>query len=379
MGNIITIDNVLQYLLKKGFIDTKSTLGKDFDLIDASSKRNRVLKVIRKHGKSYIVKQPCTSDPYSKERIRTEAILYGLSKVNYDFAILRGIVPHILDFDVSNDIMILDLVSQGQPLSQFICYKHGRAFLKDIAHELGRLLASYHRAFEVTNNASQKILEFFPKKIPSTLGITDPESEISADISRANLQLLKFIQKCPELYQSLNELRSDWHFETLMHGDIRFDNVMISHANNKRDPPSMKIIDWELADIGDPAWDIGGALHDFISVWLSSLHERKNESSWRQVLGSTENLILNIQDSIRTFWDIYKKTSGIEGLEAIKLLRRSTKYCAIFFIQSAYESLTYSTELSGIAISMLQVSLKILRNLNHTITHLLGIPFRVNA
>jgi aminoglycoside phosphotransferase (APT) family kinase protein len=135
----------------------------------------------------------------------------------------------------------------------------------------------------------------------------------------------------------------------------------------------MRIVDWELAEIGDPAWDIGGALHDFISFWLYSLPITGNENP-EQLISSTEYPLQNMKKAIRAFWRGYIKTAGLQGRKANELLIRSTRYCAARLIQKTYESHQSSSELSNTAFYMVQTSLNIMKNTDDAVIHLFGIP-----
>ena len=52
----------------------------------------------------------------------------------------------------------------------------------------------------------------------------------------------------------------------LVHGDLKLDNVMAGPT-----PEQLRLVDWELAGAGDPAWDLGSALGDLVFRWLSTV------------------------------------------------------------------------------------------------------------
>ena len=47
-----------------------------------------------------------------------------------------------------------------------------------------------------------------------------------------------------------------WRAETFIHNDVKWDNFLVYARAGSRRLTQMKIIDWELANFGDPAWDV---------------------------------------------------------------------------------------------------------------------------
>src|SRR6185295_15672477 len=88
--------------------------------------------------------------------------------------------------------------------------------------------------------------------------------------SPANVELLRVVQGSRTLANELRWLSERWKSRTqlqpsLIHGDLRLENCC-SAAGSKR----LRIIDWELAGLGDPGWDTGAVIADLLSVWLMS-------------------------------------------------------------------------------------------------------------
>jgi aminoglycoside phosphotransferase (APT) family kinase protein len=52
---------------------------------------------------------------------------------------------------------------------------------------------------------------------------------------------------------ALREARSRWRRMCLVHGDLKHDNVLVCGAGAAR---PVVVVDWEMARIGDPAWDL---------------------------------------------------------------------------------------------------------------------------
>jgi hypothetical protein len=80
-----------------------------------------------------------------------------------------------------------------------------------------------------------------------------------------------------------------------------------------------------------------------------------------------------MQPAIRSFWDAYLYTVQPDNQKAEELLERSMKYAAARMIQTAYEILNFSSQLTPNTLCMLQVSLNILKDPSEAIEHLLDL------
>ncbi len=53
-----------------------------------------------------------------------------------------------------------------------------------------------------------------------------------------------------------------WSPETLIHGDLKLDNCLLEDADGTE--VRLRLIDWELAGLGDPVWDLATAVQEFL-------------------------------------------------------------------------------------------------------------------
>jgi Ser/Thr protein kinase RdoA (MazF antagonist) len=58
----------------------------------------------------------------------------------------------------------------------------------------------------------------------------------------------------PALVAGLRRTRGAWRAVALIHGDLKHDNLLVGPGDR------VVVIDWEMAAIGDPAWDLAGIM-----------------------------------------------------------------------------------------------------------------------
>lgn len=72
------------------------------------------------------------------------------------------------------------------------------------------------------------------------------------------------IRSHPPLCEAIAELAATWEGHAPMHGDVKFDNVLVG-------PPPVRatwLVDWELAGLGEPAWDMAGVVDGLVMTGL---------------------------------------------------------------------------------------------------------------
>jgi thiamine kinase-like enzyme len=321
---------------------------------------------------SYPLKQPYVNSHDSSKLIRREAAIYALALDNSEFKPISEIMPRILKFDAL-DLLITELIKNGKSLNQYIYGISTTEFPNSLAVILGKVIATYHGTF--VRHKDNPGLSFLPREFPSIFYLCHPGPEVFNRLSLANLKLIKLIQKQQELSNLFEDLQNNWRIHTIIHGDIRWDNIIIVFSDDNNESLQVKLIDWEFAILGDPAWDIGCVFHDFIVFWLYSLRAKGNETI-EQLLTYAQYPLQYIQSIMRIFWHTYTSALQINQRESDELLYRSTKYRAIRILQTVYESSFEETDLSNISLTMVQLSINILNDIGSAITYLLGIPLR---
>lgn len=125
--------------------------------------------------------------------------------------------------------------------------------LPALSARLVPLLAAMHRA-------SAQHLRRHPdtgidRAVPWILRLPDGDSPADLWSNPLIADVLAQIVARPELIAGLRRARAAWRPVGLIHGDCKLDNVIIG------DDGSIRLIDWEMARLGDPAWDLAALSH----------------------------------------------------------------------------------------------------------------------
>lgn len=280
-------------------------------------------------------------------------------------------MPNIITFDGKRNIEVLEFIDNALSVYQYIRDKKFNIFPVDIASTIGNIMATYHNSFSYSLNDTH--LSFLPKGIPEVSFISKPRPEIFTYLSPANLKLLNILQDHPRILQIVDNINTMWRTNTVIHGDIRLENMIISPHDMARHF-EMWIVDWELAFIGDRAWDIAGVFIELLIFWITASKARSNQPLRLSANNNTRQSVQNIHLACRGFWREYIRTAKITDEKPRNLLKRSVIYCVIYLLIRAYEIQQFSDKLSNLAVYMLQLTLNILNDINKSITFLLGIP-----
>jgi hypothetical protein len=69
-----------------------------------------------------------------------------------------------------------------------------------------------------------------------------------------------------DLLDVLDEVAGGWTPDTLVHGDVTFADLLCAADPEDDDP--VTVLRWETAGRGDPRWDVGCLIAEFLWAWL---------------------------------------------------------------------------------------------------------------
>lgn len=330
---IIELENIVPYLLKNNLIHKKSVV-EDRVTIKDVSRMNKNIQVIQGSENSYIVKQPQLSNSYDNEFVNREAKFYNVIQ-NKTNLLTNKIMPQFIKYDKKNAILLLEFIHNAESFATY--YESVKNNKKQILLALADLIALYHNEF--SDYIDDSLFSFLPDTLPITLFIVRPRPEIMTVISPGNYQLLRAMQQETEIYPYIQDIPNFWNKSTIIHGDMKLDNVLLKNTQDT-DDYILRVIDWELVLKGDPLWDVACIISNIIE---RDLHHRIYESD-RDSL-TYDSLIEETGITTRLFCKEYKKNIK-ETLVSSNFCSKLSKLCIAKLIHMAYESAYQSDEIT---------------------------------
>jgi len=244
--------------------------------------------------------------------------------------------------------------------------------------KLGEALAYLHRTPLEGINGRETGFTPVEVKPPWVMTLAHPDSASLSRMSSVNVEVLKIIQEFPSFSNALSSLAEDWQWDSLVHGDLKWDNLLCSTDLKQAENVQLHIIDWELCGIGDSAWDIGAIFTAALSNWHQSIPVMKFPVTKEQVEQANFSLA-EIRPCMNNFWKTYVKTRELDGDQADELMLRAVKYTAARTVQFAFETTLAAVQMPGEVALTLQLAENILEKPEIAATHLLGLPISFGA
>jgi Phosphotransferase enzyme family len=357
---MLTVDTVTPFLLGLGLIDRKWIVDGTLTVYDAA-RRNRNLWIEGPDGTGLFLKQPDESAERGHATLRQEAVFYRLCRELPALGEVMHFLPHMIHEDSPTATLVLELVPNAVSIRTLIQDHDGQDTAVRASRAIGRTMGAIHRTFRAMDLEHDPRFSQLGRNLPWALTIDQPKTEMLAYLSAANFETLRVIQAELGSINYLGALRSQWEAKTVIHGDIKLDHFLISSSRRTRDEADAPawIVDWEMVGIGDPAWDLAGALHDFLVNWVLSMPLSESMSAddmFRQAKFS----LADSRKLSQATWSGYRDGANLAGADADRLLLRAVKYSAARLIQSAFEIAQEADRLPGHAVILLQLSANLL-------------------
>ena len=328
----LTPANILHYLLEKRFADLEDVVSGQFT-VRSISRRNHNFRVTS-GAREYLVKQIKKWDQESRSSLDREAKLYWETANNPCFAPVAALAPQSYAWDPSNAVLILEYLPEHTELYDL----HDR-FAPSLGRLVGQTMGSFHRAMQADGLAS-----LFPADAPwQFFPHTNNEAD-SGDEKAGRRELFRAVRKYPEFGRELDRLRAEWRAETVIQGDWKLDNCLISPERDR-----VRVVDWEFTVWGDPVWDLATLLQSYWNFW---------------VLWPSRYQIEEIQPALRAVLDGYARPEMTE---------RAIRYAGARMLQSAFEHLDQADQMTAEGVRLMQASLNILTRPEWAAGQLLGV------
>ena len=351
-------EEAVSRLLEWGLVDRRAIVEGDLEL-SSVARRNRNWKVESHRGGSYLVKQP-EPGTTAVRTLETEARFYAFcDRESAAAGATRFMVRH-RPVASESPVLVVELVENGRSLWRELRARPAEDLPLAVFTLLGQALATIHQTFRSLNLSGEPTLAELDGAPPWPFRLNRPRPPQLRRLSPARRLILKIVQSEAGIYAALDRVVERWRTETLIHGDIRSGNVLVVAGDDGR-PSDLRLIDWELVQRGDSAWDLAGAFQDLILFWLLSM-PRSADLDSRARVAEAEYPLAMIQSAMRALWGGYAERRALAGDSAEAFLRRAVPYAGVRMIQTAWEYGRERERLPSVAVLLMQVVQHVLEN-----------------
>lgn len=317
----LTKKNTAAYLTDKGFLEIEDLMSGDF-VLSQSQSRNSIFQVSRGAKEGLFVKQLVAMDSQNVYLMQKDATVHYMIHSLEIFKTIKQFVPKYFGYDPQSHVLVTSYFSNANNLVEWSNAKKELSI--NHAVDIAEILSSFHMDLttEIEKNTS---LQFFNRQLPWILN-SNNTSFLNNDT------LSKIIDEDVFLNNQLDEIRMNWSGNSIIHGDIKLVNFIAVHEEGKE---KIKLIDWEIANIGDPLWDVAGFLQSYLFFWVTNLIAGPNGF---QLMAGQEYLDSVPRNKVTSiFWKTYVKKQGWTNKKATTAKIKTMKYTAARLLQSAVE------------------------------------------
>jgi thiamine kinase-like enzyme len=364
--------NIFGYLADLGYhsdnINTKvePVAAKNFNLLLSITESLQLLVKQERHNR----------DGKSAGEFLVESRIHKLAR---DFPALnywQSSISELLHFDRDNSILVFRYLSNYRDLMDF--YTKENIFDDRIAREIGTLLATFHRDtynrsiyHQAIVNDNTKSETSIVKALINSLERLTPE--IFGIVPDEGLKFYALYQRYDSLGQSLVELGDAMQACCLTHNDLKLNNILL-HEKWKSEIQSVRIIDWERATWGDPAFDLGTLIASYLQMWLASLIVSKSLSIEESLSLAITPLTL-VQPSIAALTRAYLEGFPNILIDRPDFLVRVVQFAGLGLIQGIQAGIEYQKTLGNSGIAQLQVAKSLLCRPDRSMLTVFGMEF----
>ena len=344
-------EEMAPFLIARRLLHERRIVDGDVQVTDCS-RRNRNFKIAVAGGDGFLVKQ--AMEARTRRWVAQEAAAYRFLYSAPDLASFTRYLPRFYEFDDRAGILVLGLLENSSTVTEHR-RRRGRVSAR-VAGAMGNAVGQLHRFTRLSQGHGTPGWTF--GRATEFLTFHRPNLAAFVGLSRASAQLIATIQESEVFCAQLDALRAAWREDSLIHGDLRWDNWHVLEMRNGGGP-DLKIVDWEMAGTGDPCWDVGCILCEYLLAWLRSAPIATDVDPDHFMCLSTFPLS-TMQPAIRRFWQSYVRVMELDAPTAGEWLVRSTRFAAARLVQAAFEDAQHATELSDPTIYLLQLSTNML-------------------
>lgn len=353
----LTPISVLPYLVDRGLLAIDELVEGG---VAVAQHPDRSVLVVRREGASgFVVKQPSPLLSRQLMRLDREATIYELARSRAGASEFGRLLPDLVAYDTGVHALVIERLTDAETLDAF--HANGRPGMDDVAGRVGAAVALCHTTFAPVDGWPPSAL--FPHQPPWVLSIHG--GEFDDELGAAARAVVDVVRDEPAFHAPLDRLREEWRSDCLIHGDMRWSNVLVGAPDR---PGRVWVVDWEGADVGDPAWDLAAVVQSYLAHRLTSRHGRGSAAD-ADAAGWWESA----RESIRVLWLSYVAARGLDDGPALALRERVVGFVGARLVQTAFEMMRPAERLAPVAVTLLQVSQNVFADPDAAAADLLGL------
>jgi serine/threonine protein kinase len=366
---LLTETNIVHYLLDRGLFDKPSFENGHFSCDTGNSRHKNYIVNKEFESNRYFIKQALGSTAEKIHSLEREGLFYELAASNKNFAPLQKYLLALRHYDPGNAILVLDYLSHHSSIyDKFVQQQNFNAIL--VATELADALFQLHslpaEAIEkLSSNGIIAVNKPWILTLPAmqSTAVNTARSESEA----AGLQL---IVQMPGFMSLVDKAATLWEPTCLVHSDSKLNNFLIQANDPEAGDPLLKLIDWELFNLGDPLWDLATVFQSALTIWV--IHE---DPVYKTNTGLKPFDLSNMQHFISACFTQYAAAHTWNEVENTIKLEKCTAFCGLRLLHNCFETTPQAKSLRPYSARLLQLAYNILSNPAEAAKQVLGINF----
>ena len=343
------MNNLPHYLVSSGLLPVSSLVDGDL-MVAETGRRNRNFKVIRSQNRGLFLKQIKSSEQQAITTLHREASFYRLLRDNPAYSKLRAITPKFVKYDEARRVVVLSLVEGTETLNE---RNTREQYPETCAEALGKSLATIH-SHAVTMSNDQDAKALLGCQLPWPLLLEQTGTAFLDSLAPIGPALSQGIVRQPGLVQLLSALRGEWQYDSVVHGDMKWDNCLVN--SNPDGSLHLTVVDWELFDLGYGAWDVAGVFKEYVMLLLYLGSQNNAGTS----VGNIQFALRAIQNSALKFWNSYVHTRNLAYPQ--QYLEQAMKLTGARMVIGVLEYLFGVSQLGYFGETMLETSRNLLQS-----------------
>ncbi len=343
------LDDAIARLVAWELVDEAAVVGGEVE-VSSLPRRNLNLRVEQRRGPGLLIKQPDAAIPESRDTLRAESSFYAFCHDEPRAAAAARWMPRVRFAD--RDVLAIEWVDGARPLWDEYQACDAEELPTAPSRALGEALGTLHATFESPRVDTDARLADLHREPPAFLDVHRPHPSVLRRLSPAQGELLRWVQGEAAICEGLAKACADWRATTVIHGDVRFDNVLALAAD---DGTEVRLVDWELVQRGDPAYDVAGALAGFAQLWLLGMPLESDLDAGERVAAARYPLAA-VHPAMSAFWRAYRAAAGRSEAAADDLLGRAVLDSGAVLLQTAWEFCHRHERPTSVAVLLLQLA-----------------------